>query len=132
MTSADDISAAIQTAKERFGPITAAVNCAGIGIAVKTLNKKGQAHSLEEFNRVLQVCISRFLSVAIAASTLTLLLTLLSLLFVRHISTHIWVFKVVKNVSHTQNRKCLQLFLRPSPEPYNPSNPPVLMALVTA
>ena len=55
MTSADDIRVAIQLAKERFGPITAAVNCAGIGIAVKTLNKKGQAHTVEDFNRVLQV-----------------------------------------------------------------------------
>ena len=55
MTSSDDIRVAIQLAKERFGPITATVNCAGIGIAVKTLNKKGQAHSVEEFNRVLQV-----------------------------------------------------------------------------
>ncbi|XP_065058710.1 3-hydroxyacyl-CoA dehydrogenase type-2-like [Rhopilema esculentum] len=55
VTSSDDIRVAIQLAKERFGPITAAVNCAGIGIAVKTLNKKGQAHSVEEFNRVLQI-----------------------------------------------------------------------------
>ena len=42
-------------AKERFGPITAAVNCAGIGIAMKTLNKKGKAHPVEDFNKVLQV-----------------------------------------------------------------------------
>ena len=55
MTSAEDIRLAIQLAKERFGPITAAVNCAGIGIAVKTLNKKGQPHSVEDFNKVLQV-----------------------------------------------------------------------------
>eukprot|EP00794_Sanderia_malayensis_P007383 gene7383-8202_t len=55
VTCSEDISAAIAIAKERFGPINAAVNCAGIGIAVKTLNKKGQAHSLEDFNRVLQV-----------------------------------------------------------------------------
>ena len=56
MTSADDIRVAIQIAKERFGPITAAVNCAGIGCAVKTLNKKGQPHAIEEFSKVLQVC----------------------------------------------------------------------------
>ena len=55
MTSADDIRVAIQLAKERFGPITAAVNCAGIGVAVKTLNKKGQPHSIEDFNKTLQV-----------------------------------------------------------------------------
>ena len=57
MTSADDIRVAIQLAKERFGPITAAVNCAGIGVAIKTLNKKGEAHSVEDFNKVLQVFI---------------------------------------------------------------------------
>lgn len=55
MTSSDDIRLAIHLARERFGPITAAVNCAGIGAALKTLNKKGEAHSVEDFNKVLQV-----------------------------------------------------------------------------
>ena len=57
MTSADDVRVAIQLAKERYGPITAAVNCAGIGVAIKTLNKKGEPHPVEEFSRTLQVFI---------------------------------------------------------------------------
>ena len=55
VTHAADIRVAIQLAKEHFGPLTAAVNCAGIGIAVKTLNKKGEPHPIDEFNKVLQV-----------------------------------------------------------------------------
>ena len=55
VTSADDIRMAIQLAKEQFGPITAAVNCAGIGIAMRTLNKKGEAHPLEDFQKVIEV-----------------------------------------------------------------------------
>ena len=40
--------------RDENGPINALVNCAGIGVAIKTLSKKGP-HPLEEFNRVLNV-----------------------------------------------------------------------------
>ena len=40
--------------RDQYGPINALVNCAGIGVATKTLSKKGP-HPLEEFNRVLNV-----------------------------------------------------------------------------
>ena len=40
--------------RDQYGPISALVNCAGIGVAIKTLSKKGP-HPLEEFNRVLNV-----------------------------------------------------------------------------
>ena len=45
---------AVQIAKEKYGGLNVAVNCAGIGIAKRTLTKKGP-HPLEEFQRVLQV-----------------------------------------------------------------------------
>lgn len=40
--------------RDQYGPINALVNCAGIGVAIRTLSKKGP-HPLEEFNRALNV-----------------------------------------------------------------------------
>ena len=51
MTSESDIKSALSAGKERYGTITAAVNCAGVGVAIRTLSKKGP-HPLGEF----QVC----------------------------------------------------------------------------
>ena len=51
---------ALKVAVEKYGTVNAAVNCAGIGIAVKTLTKQG-AHPLDEFQRVLTVnCVGTF------------------------------------------------------------------------
>lgn len=47
---------AVDLAKERFGRLDLAVNCAGIAVAVKTYNfKKDVPHSLEDFSRVINV-----------------------------------------------------------------------------
>ena len=54
MTSESDLKNALQVAKEKYGGLNVAVNCAGIGIAMRTLTKKGP-HPLEEFQRVLNV-----------------------------------------------------------------------------
>lgn len=54
VTSESDVAAAIELAHSKFGPLNVLVNCAGIGIAKKTLDKKG-AHPLDSFARVLQV-----------------------------------------------------------------------------
>ena len=54
MTSESDVKNAVDVAKEKFGGLSVAVNCAGIGIAKRTLTKKGP-HPLEEFQRILQV-----------------------------------------------------------------------------
>eukprot|EP01134_Creolimax_fragrantissima_P002588 CFRG2588T1 len=55
VTSEDQVRNAISTAEETFGaPINVAINCAGIGIAEKTLGKDG-AHDLSTFNKVIQV-----------------------------------------------------------------------------
>ncbi|EDO44410.1 predicted protein [Nematostella vectensis] len=55
VTSEADVRQAIAVANEKFGPLNAAVNCAGIGIAVKTLSKTGEAHALDLFEKVLKV-----------------------------------------------------------------------------
>ena len=56
VTSEADVSSAIALARERFGRLNTAVNCAGIGIAVKTYNaRKRVAHPQEPFSKVLSV-----------------------------------------------------------------------------
>lgn len=56
VTSEKDVQAALTLAKEKFGRIDVAVNCAGIAVAIKTYNqKKNQVHTLEDFQRVLNV-----------------------------------------------------------------------------
>ena len=56
MTIEADVKAALAVAKDKFGRLDVAVNCAGIGIAVVTLNaKKDRVHSLDEFMRVINV-----------------------------------------------------------------------------
>lgn len=47
---------ALSIAKDKFGRLDTAVNCAGIGVAFKTYNfKKDLPHSIEDFIRVLTV-----------------------------------------------------------------------------
>src|SRR5215813_11222192 len=68
VTSADEVSAALQTAGERLGGINVLVNCAGIGTAMKTFGKAGPA-KLEEFTRVIQVnLIGTFNCIRLAAA----------------------------------------------------------------
>ena len=55
MRNAEDVQTGVQLAKEKFGEINVLVNCAGIGVAVKTLNKKGAAHPLDVFQKVIDV-----------------------------------------------------------------------------
>lgn len=58
VTSEADVKAALAMAKDRFGRLDVAVNCAGIGIAVVTLNaKKDRVHSFDEFMRVVNASI---------------------------------------------------------------------------
>ncbi len=54
VTSPDEVSTALARAIERFGQIHVLVNCAGIGIAQKTLGKQGPA-PLDDFRRVIEV-----------------------------------------------------------------------------
>jgi NAD(P)-dependent dehydrogenase (short-subunit alcohol dehydrogenase family) len=54
VTSADDVTAALDAAVGRFGPIHGLVNCAGVAIAEKTHGKRGP-HDLGSFTFVIQV-----------------------------------------------------------------------------
>jgi len=49
-----EVQSALDQAVEKFGKITAAVNCAGIGHGEKTYSKNGP-HSLERFKKVINV-----------------------------------------------------------------------------
>uniref|UniRef100_V9LAI2 3-hydroxyacyl-CoA dehydrogenase type-2 n=1 Tax=Callorhinchus milii TaxID=7868 RepID=V9LAI2_CALMI len=56
VTSELEVQAALSLARERFGRVDVAVNCAGVAVAAKTYNfKKDTAHSLEDFQRVINV-----------------------------------------------------------------------------
>ena len=56
VSSEEDVKNALALTKDTFGRLDVAVNCAGIGIAVKTYNfNKNRAHSLDDFARVLKV-----------------------------------------------------------------------------
>ncbi|KAJ8017334.1 hypothetical protein DPEC_G00016790 [Dallia pectoralis] len=56
VTCEADVRSAVELARQRFGKLDLAVNCAGIAVAVKTYNfKKDVPHSLEDFIRVINV-----------------------------------------------------------------------------
>lgn len=54
VTSEASVQAAMATAVAAMGRINAAINCAGVGTAEKTLHKGG-AHSLDHYNRVIGI-----------------------------------------------------------------------------
>jgi NAD(P)-dependent dehydrogenase (short-subunit alcohol dehydrogenase family) len=54
VTSSDEVAAAVARAKDAFGAIHIAVNCAGVGVAMKTVTKQGPM-PLELFNKVIQI-----------------------------------------------------------------------------
>lgn len=56
VTSPEEVGAALAVAQKKFGRLDLAVNCAGVGIAVKTYNsKKDKVHDLGDFQRVINV-----------------------------------------------------------------------------
>jgi 3-hydroxyacyl-CoA dehydrogenase/3-hydroxy-2-methylbutyryl-CoA dehydrogenase len=68
VTSAEDVTRALEQARERMGGINVLVNCAGIGTAMKTFGKAGPA-KLEEFTRVISVnLIGTFNCIRLAAA----------------------------------------------------------------
>jgi len=54
VTDEDSVAAAVAHGVEKMGKITAAVNCAGIGTAEKTIHKEG-AHSLDHYRRIIDI-----------------------------------------------------------------------------
>ncbi|XP_017781231.1 PREDICTED: 3-hydroxyacyl-CoA dehydrogenase type-2 [Nicrophorus vespilloides] len=65
VTSESDVKNALQLTKDKFGKLDNVINCAGIGVAFKIYNfKKDQAHSLEDFSKVINVNIIGTFNVA--------------------------------------------------------------------
>jgi len=65
VTNEDHVKAALDLAEEKFHePVSAAVNCAGILYAGKTVNRKGVAHPQEAFEKVLKVNVGGSFNVA--------------------------------------------------------------------
>lgn len=50
-----DVQMAVDTAIEIFGGLQGAINCAGIGVVGKVLDKEGAPHSLDSFTRGIQI-----------------------------------------------------------------------------
>ncbi|XP_067952048.1 3-hydroxyacyl-CoA dehydrogenase type-2-like [Watersipora subatra] len=56
VTSEDDVQAALDVTKKKFGKLDAVVNCAGIGVAFQTYNfNKDKPHQQKEFERCILV-----------------------------------------------------------------------------
>ena len=55
ITSADEVEAAVATAEQAFGGLHASVNCAGIVIVQKLLDRDNNPADLEQFNKGIQV-----------------------------------------------------------------------------
>ena len=52
--------AATATAREKFGELNAAVNCAGVGIAILTYNhNRDKIHNMQDFERVIRVSLTQ-------------------------------------------------------------------------
>jgi NAD(P)-dependent dehydrogenase (short-subunit alcohol dehydrogenase family) len=55
VTSEAEVGTAVAAAREQFGALNGVINCAGIAIAAKALNRDGSPHDLARFNKVIQV-----------------------------------------------------------------------------
>lgn len=56
ITSPEQVTASLDSAEKAYGaPINAVVNCAGIGVAIRTLHPKKGPHPQGDFDRVLRV-----------------------------------------------------------------------------
>jgi NAD(P)-dependent dehydrogenase (short-subunit alcohol dehydrogenase family) len=71
VTSESSVAAAVDTAVSTFGALHGAINCAGIGLAERTLGRSGP-HPLDAFIRVLSVnLIGTFNVIRLAAAAIT-------------------------------------------------------------
>jgi 3-hydroxyacyl-CoA dehydrogenase/3-hydroxy-2-methylbutyryl-CoA dehydrogenase len=50
-----DVGAAFDSITEDLGRVDICVNCAGIGIAAKTIDREGQPHNLDHYRKVIEV-----------------------------------------------------------------------------
>lgn len=71
ITNESEVQAALEEVMNSYGKINTLINCAGIGIARRTLSKKG-AHDLESFTKVIQVnLIGTFNMIRLVAEKMT-------------------------------------------------------------
>lgn len=71
VSSESSLQRAIQNSMEQHGTLEILVNCAGIGVAEKVLAKDGP-HSLDKFNRVIQVnLVGTFNALRLAAAAMS-------------------------------------------------------------
>ncbi|MCK6578847.1 MAG: SDR family NAD(P)-dependent oxidoreductase [Anaerolineae bacterium] len=70
VTSPEQIGAAVNLARERFGGLHITVNCAGIGMALRTVTREGP-HPLEVFETVIRInLIGTFNVIRLAAAVM--------------------------------------------------------------
>src|SRR5437016_177434 len=70
VTEEESMQAAVRAAVEAFGSLHVLVNCAGIGLAERTLGKNGPS-SLASFSRVIQInLIGTFNAIRLAAAAM--------------------------------------------------------------
>lgn len=67
VTNEDSVTAALDACIAAHGAVTAAINCAGIGVAMKTLGKEGP-HPLDLYRKVIDVNLTGTFNVARLAS----------------------------------------------------------------
>jgi len=73
VTSENDMQNAMNTIVNKWGKLDVVVNCAGVAPPMRTLNKKGQPHNLEQFKKVLNVnTIGTFNVIRLAAEKMAL------------------------------------------------------------
>lgn len=71
VTSEEDVSSAIQTALDTFGPIKGVVNCAGIAIGERVVGRSGP-HAFESFRRTIDINLNgTFNVIRLAAEKMT-------------------------------------------------------------
>jgi len=70
VSNADEVQAAVEQATS-MGPLRAAINCAGIGMAMRTIGKDGTPHDLGVFQKVISVNLfGTFNTLRLAASAM--------------------------------------------------------------
>lgn len=71
VVSEADVATAVDTALETFAGLHGIINCAGIAIAAKVLDREGNPHDLDAFSKVIQVnLIGTFNVIRLAAAAM--------------------------------------------------------------
>lgn len=77
VSNPDDVAKAVEAARQFDKPLRVVINCAGIGIAERTMAKDGTPHSLQSFERVIRTnLIGTFNVLRISAAAISLAIPL--------------------------------------------------------